>query len=73
MNGTLKSGADESFKISAPGAISVAIVIGGEFTQLSKEGDVFEGKAAIKGNLVQVAAKFPGSESYFVLLKYKVS
>ncbi|MCL5102585.1 MAG: hypothetical protein M1133_00530 [Armatimonadetes bacterium] len=73
MDGTLKSGSKESFKLTVPGAESVAVIVAGKWSKLDKHGDVFEGHAEIKGSDVSVAAKFPGSDSYFVLLKYSVS
>jgi len=69
----LKSGTTETFKISAPGAVNVVVIVNGKFIQLTKNGDVFEGKVAISGSDVKIAARFPESESYMVLLKYSVS
>ncbi|MCE5322713.1 hypothetical protein LLG46_05270 [bacterium] len=73
MCGSLKSGSTEIFKISAPEAVAVAVIIDGKWTNLQKIGNVFEGQALIRGNEVQVAAMFPGNRKYLVLLKYTVT
>lgn len=73
MRGCLKSGSTETFKISAPEALAVAVIIDGKWVSLQKTGQIFEGQALIKGSEVQVAAMFPGSHNYLVLLKYSVT
>ncbi len=73
MQGLLKSGSKERFKISAPGAVAVAVIVGGKWVNLQQNGELFEGDALITGSEVQVAARFPGSINYQVLLKYTVS
>ncbi|MHB9036250.1 MAG: transglutaminase domain-containing protein [Armatimonadota bacterium] len=73
MTGHLKSGSTETFKISAPEAITIAVIVDGKWLILQKNGDVFEGQALVKGAAVQVAARFAGSQKYLVLLQYTVS
>ncbi len=72
MSGRLKAGTTETFKMRAPGADAVAVIVDGQWSNLARNGDVFEGTATIKGQTIQIAARFPGNESYFVLLKYDV-
>lgn len=73
MSGKLKSGETQVFKLVAPGAEAVSVVIEGQWNKLEKNGDVFEGKVEVKGDAAQVAARYPGSDSFYVLLKYTVS
>jgi hypothetical protein len=73
MRGLLKSGSTERFKISAPGAIAVAVIVDGKWVNLQQSGEMFEGDALITGGEVQIAARFPGSSNYQVLLKYTAS
>jgi hypothetical protein len=72
LAGRLKSGKTAGFKLTAPGAQAVAVVVEGKWSKLTQNGDVFEGEVAAGGDSVQVAAQYPGSESYYVLLKYAV-
>ena len=73
MTGTLKKSTKEKFRIAAPGAESVNVVIAGQWAELQKNGEIFEGEADVTGDVVQVVAKYPSNESSYVLLKYKVS
>jgi transglutaminase/protease-like cytokinesis protein 3 len=73
LAGKLKSGGEETFRLTAPGATAVAVITDGAWTNLEKHGDVWEGKVAVKGEQVQVAARFPGSQSFYVLLVYGVA
>lgn len=68
----LKSGEAAKFRITAPGAESVAVVVENKWANLEKSGDAFEGEAVAGGSSVQVAARYPGSQSFYVLLKYAV-
>ncbi len=72
MSGSLKSGTTEKFQIAAPGAESVNVVVGGQWIPLKKNDGLFEGEVDIKGDVVQLVAKYPDNESSYVLLKYKV-
>ncbi len=73
VTGVLRTGAQEEFKLTVPGAEAVAVVMGGDWSKLEKHDDFWEGKLAIKGDEAQVAAKFPGSASFYILLSYRVS
>lgn len=73
MSGKLKSGETQAFKLTVPGAEAVSVVAGDQWTRLEKNGDTFQGSVAIKGDAVQVAARYPDSDSFYVLLKYAVS
>ena len=72
MSGKLKAGSKETFKLTAPGAEAVSVIVEGEWLPLTKNGDLWEGQATVKGNQVQVAARFPGSQSFYILLTYGV-
>jgi len=72
MEGRLVAGAAQEFDLSVPGAEEVAVISGGEWTPLSKEGETFRGEAALFEGEAQVAARFPGERSYRVLLEYDV-
>lgn len=72
LAGRLKSGEPVSFKLKAPGAEAVAVVVENKWSKLTGEGGLFEGEVVPKGDGLQVAARYPGSESYYVLLKYAV-
>jgi len=72
MSGRLKSGATESFKLIVPGAEAVSVVVGGEWVPLVKNGETWEGRATVAGDKVQIAARFPGSQSFYVLVTYGV-
>lgn len=72
MTGRLKSGDTAKFKLTAPGAEAVSVVVENKWSSLAKDGDAFTGDVAVKGDNVQVAARYPGSQSYYVLLKYAV-
>ncbi len=73
MTGTLKSGQKQTFRITAPGAEAVSAIVDGKWEEFTKDGDSFTGEVDVRGQTIQVAAKFPGSDSYYVLLKYIVS
>ncbi|MCX8052250.1 MAG: hypothetical protein N3B12_00435, partial [Armatimonadetes bacterium] len=72
MSGRLKLGSKQSFKLAVPGAEAVSVITGGEWVGLSKNGETWEGEAAVRGDKVQVAARFPHSQSYYVLVTYAV-
>lgn len=70
MNGRLKLTSTQNFKLYVPSAESVAIVADGQWTQLIKNGDIFEGAASIGTEDIMVFGKYPGNEKYSGLLKY---
>ena len=62
LEGRLKAGSSYLFRIRVPGAKSVSVVCGKEWTNLASRGDLFEGNAtAGKGDLL-VVGKFQGTE-----------
>ncbi|MCJ7444801.1 MAG: tetratricopeptide repeat protein [Methanotrichaceae archaeon] len=76
MVGKLNSDEPQTFKIKVPGALSVSIFNGKDWTDLTKNGDVFEGEVSpVKGGkgIVEVAANFGNTEaSIESLLRYTI-
>jgi hypothetical protein len=70
MEGRLKSGVKQHFKIAVPGAENVSIVCGEKWSNLERLGEMFEGDATPGKGDVQVFARFQG-ESYDGLLGYE--
>jgi hypothetical protein len=69
MEGRLKAGSSYLFRIRVPGAKSVSVVSGKEWTSLASRGDIFEGNATIgKGDLL-IFGKFR-DENWDGLLRY---
>lgn len=71
----VSAGTYYNFKISVPGALSIAEVTftdGGSpvFQYLTKTGQVFEGKLNVVKGKIDVWAKFPGEDIYRALLEY---
>ena len=50
----------------------MAVINDGEWTFLSKEDETFRGEVSLSAGEAQVAARFPGDESYHWLLEYAV-
>lgn len=72
MEGCLRPGVVQRFKLSVPGAESVACVNGGQWTYLTEKDGLFGGEVTpIEGDIT-VCAKFQGMEDYSGLLKYAV-
>jgi len=70
MEGRLKAGRLHSFCVRIPDAEHAVLIVGNQWNELQKDGELFQGEVeTAKGN-VQVAAKFPGDSKYDVLLKY---
>lgn len=61
------------FEIVWPDAREVAVVSGGAWTQLEREGDLFRGGAIADGDVVQLVGKRSGSDEYQTLLHYRVN
>lgn len=72
MEGRLEAGASREFELAVPGAEDVAVINDGEWTFLSKEDETFRGEVSLSAGEAQVAARFPGDESYRWLLEYVV-
>ena len=72
MQGTLKTGTKQNFRLKVPGATNVAVVVNRKWTQLKKRGDLFEGRVAIGRGKISVFANFSGGKgSYAGLLEYR--
>lgn len=72
MSGTLENGSIQKFSISAPGADIVNVIVNEKWVRLQKNGELYEGEVDVKGDVVQLVAKYPENDSSYVLLKYKV-
>ena len=72
LEGGLEAGFAHQFELVVPGAEEVAVINGGRWTPLSKEGDLFCGEAVLSRGEAQVMARFPGERSYCGLLEYTV-
>lgn len=72
VRGSLTSGSPVNFRLSVPGAQSVAVVAGDEWVYLQRTGDECEGTVTPRGSALQVAALFQGKSAYEILLRYSV-
>lgn len=70
MEGYLPAGSTQTFKLSVPGAQRVALIMGQEWHQLNKNGDVFQGDVTVRQGEVQVCANFADGSKYSCLLSY---
>ena len=70
MQSYLPVGSIQTFRLSVPGAQKVAVIIGQDWYQLSKDGDLFQGDVTVKQGEVQVCANFTDSSKYSCLLSY---
>lgn len=60
------------FQLTVPNAEEVVIIDDrGQWTKLSRQGNNFSGNATIGSGKVRLAAKFPNSSEYAVLLEYQ--
>ncbi|MCH8559018.1 MAG: hypothetical protein LAT84_14445 [Balneolia bacterium] len=67
----LEAGSDYQFSMMVPGAESVSVVSDDNWTDLSgSDNDSFSGTATVRSGPVRIAARFPGSDAYHVLLEY---
>ena len=69
LEGRLPAGAQE-FELLVPGAGYVAVISGGVWTRLAKDGERFRGEAVLSGGEVRVAARFSEDRGYSVLVVY---
>ncbi|MBI4297969.1 MAG: hypothetical protein HY676_05500 [Chloroflexi bacterium] len=68
----LPIGSTQTFKLRVPIVEKVAVIIGKEWTYLSKQDDAFEGAVTITQGTVQVCALFDPSGNYYqCLIEYK--
>lgn len=71
MEGNLKAGSIQKFRLKVPGATHVAVVVGKKWTQLSRKGGEFQGEVPIAKGKINVFANFTGGQgSYAGLLQY---
>jgi hypothetical protein len=71
LEGRLPAGVQE-FELLVPGAGDVAVISGGVWTRLAKDGERFQGVAALSSGEARVAARFSEDRGYGVLLVYDV-
>jgi len=71
LEGRLQAGAQE-FELLVPGAGDVAVISGGVWTRLAKDGERFRGETALSRGEARVAARFSEDRGYGVLLVYDV-
>jgi hypothetical protein len=71
LEGRLEDGSSYLFRIRVPGAKSVSVVCGKEWTNLASRGDLFEGNATVAKGDVGVFGKFQG-EGWDGLVRYTV-
>jgi hypothetical protein len=71
LEGNLKAGFNQTFKLMIPGAERAAIISGKDWHQLTKNGDLFQGEVAIGKGDIDVGAKYPGTDRYSTLLRYR--
>ncbi len=72
LQGRLTAGREVDFRLRVPGASQVAVVSGDDWTFLREKDGWHVGSAMPARGPVQVAAGFPGSDSFEVLLTYDV-
>lgn len=72
-DGILPEDVPVSFEIVWPNALEVAVVSGGAWTQLEREGNTFRGGTVAVGEVVQLVGKRGGSDEYQTLLHYRVN
>ena len=70
LKGNLRAGLNQTFKLRIPGAEDAAIISGKDWHQLTRNGDIFQGGAAIGKGEINVGAKYPGKSEYSILLRY---
>lgn len=72
-SGVLTEAAPVSFEVVWPNAVEVAVVSGGAWTKLERQGNTFRGGTVAVGDVVQLVGKRPGSDEYQTLLHYRVN
>ncbi|MBT5876191.1 MAG: hypothetical protein HOH43_22375 [Candidatus Latescibacteria bacterium] len=71
MSGYLNSGENYPFKVRAPAAADVAIVIGESWTHLTKNGDWYTGDVTAEKGEIALCARYEDKEEYAVMLVYQ--
>jgi transglutaminase/protease-like cytokinesis protein 3 len=70
FSGVLQAGRTYRFRLRAPGALDVAVVAGGHWTHLAREGEEFTGEVpAVAGDVV-VYARYDPTSNFTGLLRY---
>ena len=71
FEGHIEAGKPQLYKIRVPSAEAVAVVSNGQWTNLKKDSDTFEGSALIGSGKAEVFARFAGSKQFIGLLRYE--
>ena len=71
LDGRLEAGIPRDYKIQVPNAEAVAVVSNGQWTNLQKVDDVFQGTVRIGPGKAEVYARFPGNKQFVGLLRYQ--
>ena len=72
LNGVLERSSTVSFVVEWPGAADVALVSGGAWHHLKREGNRFRGQAIAAESSVSLVGRTSGSKSFETLLQYQV-
>ena len=70
LHGNLKAGSQRIFKLRSPDAVRIAVKIGNNWYDLTKQQDLFSGPVPIEKGTVMVMAKYSDAEQYRGLLQY---
>lgn len=70
LKGRLDTGKSADFRLEAPGAEQVAVLVGEQWSFLTRDGDWFRGDVPVGAGAVRVVGKYPGKENCEVLLQY---
>lgn len=74
VSGTLPAATNVVVEVEWPGAAEVAMVSGGQWTQLRRTGTRFHGEAAPAGTTLQIVGRTgQGQTAYHTLLQYRVA
>ncbi|MCX6345547.1 MAG: hypothetical protein NT018_10835 [Armatimonadetes bacterium] len=73
MDAVMELGKVELFKLIAPNAEAVQVLVGSKWYKLQKDGDTFEGEAEMDGNRASIGAKYPEKNQYIALVEYKAA
>lgn len=72
LSGTLPRKSKVSVDVSWPGGAEVALVSGGVWRKLTREGDRFRGEAIASESALQLVGRSGGSKEFETLLQYQV-
>ncbi|HUI65710.1 MAG TPA: transglutaminase domain-containing protein [Bacteroidota bacterium] len=71
FTGVLPASTTQKFRLQAPRALQAAVVVDQDWTFLQSSLGHFEGDATIGHGSITVCAKYPGQESWDILLEYQ--